>query len=135
MNDVIFNDIGFLGALRAEANSAPNKALEEVASQFEALFLQQMMKSMRDAVPKGDLMNSDHMETFQSMADQQMSLSLSREGGIGLARMLVEQLQTRGLVSEDRSNLTEMRAENAIGVDATKNKEFMTRPSGGMTDG
>jgi flagellar protein FlgJ len=135
MSDVIFNDIGFLGALRAEANAAPNKALEEVASQFEALFLQQMMKSMRDAVPKGDLMNSDHMETFQSMADQQMSLSLSREGGIGLARMLVEQLQTRGLVSEDRSNPTEMQAGNAIGVDATENKEFMTRPTGGMTDG
>jgi flagellar protein FlgJ len=135
MSDVIFNDIGFLGALRAEANAAPNKALEEVASQFEALFLQQMMKSMRDAVPKGDLMNSDHMETFQSMADQQMSLSLSREGGIGLARMLVEQLQTRGLVSEDRSNPTEMQAQNAIGVDATEKKEFMTRPTGGMTDG
>jgi flagellar protein FlgJ len=135
MSDVIFNDIGFLGALRAEANAAPNKALEEVASQFEALFLQQMMKSMRDAVPKGDLMNSDHMETFQSMADQQMSLSLSREGGIGLARMLVEQLQTRGLVSEDRSNPTEMQAGTAIGVDATENKEFMTRPTGGMTDG
>lgn len=135
MSDVIFNDIGFLGALRAEANAAPNKALEEVASQFEALFLQQMMKSMRDAVPKGDLMNSDHLETFQSMADQQMSLSLSREGGIGLARMLVEQLQTRGLVSEDRSNPAEMHAEKAIGAHDSKNKEFMTRTTGGMTDG
>jgi Rod binding domain-containing protein len=80
-------------------------------------------------------MNSDHLETFQSMADQQMSLSLSREGGIGLARMLVEQLQTRGLVSEDRSNPAEMHAEKAIGAHDSKNKEFMTRPTGGMTDG
>ena len=101
MSDVIFNDIGYLGALRAEASAAPNKALEEVASQFEALFIQQMMKSMRDAIPQGDLMGSEHMDTYQAMADQQMSLNLAEEGGIGLARMLVEQMQTKGDVPND----------------------------------
>jgi flagellar protein FlgJ len=98
MTNAIFNDIGYLGSLRAEAASAPSKAIEEVASQFEALFIQQMMKSMRDAVSKSDLMNSDHLETYQSMADQQMALSLSQQGGIGIARMLVEQMQTKGYV-------------------------------------
>ena len=98
MTNAIFNDIGYLGSLRAEAASAPSKAIEEVASQFEALFIQQMMKSMRDAVPKSDLMNSDHLETYQSMADQQMAVSLSQHGGIGIARMLVEQMQTKGYV-------------------------------------
>ena len=98
MTNAIFNDIGYLGSLRAEAASAPSKAIEEVASQFEALFIQQMMKSMRDAVPKSDLMNSDHLETYQSMADQQMAVSLSQHGGIGIARMLVEQMQTKNYV-------------------------------------
>ena len=98
MTNAIFNDIGYLGSLRAEAASAPSKAIEEVASQFEALFIQQMMKSMRDAVPKSDLMQSDHLETYQSMADQQMAVSLSQQGGIGIARMLVEQMQTKGYV-------------------------------------
>ena len=98
MTNTIFNDIGYLGSLRAEAASAPSKAIEEVASQFEALFIQQMMKSMRDAVSKSDLMNSDHLETYQSMADQQMAVSLSQQGGIGIARMLVEQMQTKGYV-------------------------------------
>ena len=101
MSAVIFNDIGYLGALRAEASAAPNKALEEVASQFEALFIQQMMKSMRDAIPQGDLMGSEHVDTYQAMADQQMSLNLAEEGGIGLARMLVEQMQTKGYVPND----------------------------------
>ena len=101
MSDVIFNDIGYLGALRAEASASPNKALEEVASQFEALFIQQMMKSMRDAIPQGDLMGSEHVDTYQAMADQQMSLNLAEEGGIGLARMLVEQMQTKGYVPND----------------------------------
>ena len=101
MSDVIFNDIGYLGALRAEASAAPNKALEEVASQFEALFIQQMMKSMRDAIPQSDLMGSEHVDTYQAMADQQMSLNLAEEGGIGLARMLVEQMQTKGYLPND----------------------------------
>ena len=98
MTNTIFNDIGYFGSLRAKAASAPNKAIEEVASQFEALFIQQMMKSMRDAVPKSDLVHSDHLETYQAMADQQMAVSLSQEGGIGIARMLVEQMQTKGYV-------------------------------------
>ena len=62
-----------------------------------------MMKSMRDAVPKSDLMNSDHLDTYQAMADQQMAVSLSQQGGIGIARMLVEQMQTRGYVAEPQS--------------------------------
>ena len=103
MTNTIFNDIGYLGSLRAEAASAPNKAINEVASQFEALFVQQMMKSMRDAVPKSDLMNSDHLDTYQAMADQQMAVNLSQQGGIGIARMLVEQMQTRGYVSETKN--------------------------------
>ena len=100
MTNTIFNDIGYLGSLRAEAAAAPNKAINEVASQFEALFVQQMMKSMRDAVPKSDLMNSDHLDTYQAMADQQMAVNLSQQGGIGIARMLVEQMQTRGYVPD-----------------------------------
>ena len=128
MSDVIFNDIGYLGALRAEASAAPSKALEEVASQFEALFIQQMMKSMRDAIPQGDLMGSEHVETYQAMADQQMSLNLAEEGGIGLARMLVEQMQTKGYVPND-----------GRGADANKNdlktNELRLPESGGVIDG
>ena len=113
MTNTIYNDIGYLGSLRAEAASAPNKAINEVASQFEALFVQQMMKSMRDAVPKSDLMNSDHLDTYQAMADQQMAVNLSQQGGIGLARMLVEQMQTRGYVEETSPD----------GLDGTFSKE------------
>jgi flagellar protein FlgJ len=128
MSDVIFNDIGYLGALRAEASAAPNKALEEVASQFEALFIQQMMKSMRDAIPQSDLMGSEHVDTYQAMADQQMSLNLAEEGGIGLARMLVEQMQTKGYVPNDGRS-----------TDAKKNDLKTNEPrlpeGGGVIDG
>jgi flagellar protein FlgJ len=107
VSNTIFNDIGYLASLRADAVSAPSTAINEVASQFEALFIQQMMKSMRDAVPKSDLMSSDHLDTYQAMADQQLSVNLAQQGGIGLARVLVEQMQTRGYIPPEPKNLNE----------------------------
>ena len=107
MNNTIFNDIGYLTSLRADAASAPSSAINEVASQFEALFIQQMMKSMRDAVPKSDLMGSDHLETYQAMADQQLSVNLAQQGGIGLARMLVEQMQIKGYVPPESGEINQ----------------------------
>jgi len=132
MTNTIFNDIGYLGSLRAEAASAPNEAINEVASQFEALFVQQMMKSMRDAVPKSDLMNSDHLDTYQAMADQQMAVNLSQQGGIGIARMLVEQMQTRGYVSETKNSEVGMSlsAEDAQAGFEIKSSDSVLRGGG-----
>ena len=100
MSGAIYNDFTQFTTLRAEATKNPNAALEEVAAQFESIFLQQMLKSMRDATTKSDLFDSSQMDTYQSMADQQLAVQLSEQGGIGMARMMVEQMQTRGMVSE-----------------------------------
>ncbi len=106
MSGAIYNDFSQFTTLRAEATKNPNAALEDVAAQFESIFLQQMLKSMRDATVKSGLFESSQMETYQSMADQQLAVQLSEQGGIGLARMMVEQMQTRGLVpkSDDDTN-------------------------------
>ena len=99
MSGAIYNDFSQFTTLRAEATTNPNAALEDVAAQFESIFLQQMLKSMREATVKSGLFESSQMETYQSMADQQLAVKLSEQGGIGLARMMVEQMQTRGLVA------------------------------------
>ena len=104
MSGAIYNDFSQFSALRADAAKNPNAALEEVAAQFESIFLQQMLKSMRDATVKSDLFDSSQMETYQSMADQQLALQLAEQGGIGLARMMVEQMQTIGLVEEAKGS-------------------------------
>ena len=57
MTGAIYSDFTQFGSLRAEATKNPNVAVEEVAAQFESLFLQQMLKTMRDATVKSDLMN------------------------------------------------------------------------------
>ena len=89
----LYNDFGALASLRLEARQDADAALESVAAQFESLFLQMMLKSMRDALPEGGLFNSNDMQTYRDMADRQMAVDLSAEGGIGLADVLVRQLR------------------------------------------
>jgi Rod binding domain-containing protein len=113
MAGAVYTDFAQFSTLRAEATANPNVAIEEVAAQFESLFLQQMLKSMRDATVKSDLFDSNQIETYQSMADQQLALQLAEQGGIGLARMMVEQMQTRGYVSETGSESESTRSIDA----------------------
>ena len=85
-------DIQGLASLRSHAREAPGTAISEVAGQFESLFVQMMLKSMRDATVDGGLFDSSQLDTYQQMFDQQISLELSQQGGIGLAEILVTQL-------------------------------------------
>ena len=99
-----FMDIQGLASLRSHAREAPGTAISEVAGQFESLFVQMMLKSMRDATVDGGLFDSSQLDTYQQMFDQQISLELSQQGGIGLAEILVTQLgggaQTEPVIDE-----------------------------------
>ncbi len=85
-------DLGGLRGLKAQAAQDPPAALEAVARQFEALFINMMLDSMRSATVSSDLSDSGEMEMYQQMFDRQIATSLAERGGIGLARVLVEQL-------------------------------------------
>ena len=95
-------DFSHFTDLRVSADRKDPAALREVASQFEALFLQQMLKSMREA-SLGDPIfgNSNQHELYQGMMDQQLALEMSSGHGIGLADVLVRQLG-----GEEASRLT-----------------------------
>ena len=85
-------DFSGLGELRHRAAKDGEGALRETAKQFEALFIQMMMKSMREASFKSDLLQSDSQDTYQDMFDKEVSVSLAQRGGFGLADMLTQQL-------------------------------------------
>jgi len=84
-------DTNSLGGLKQSAKTGSPEALKETATQFESLFINMMMKSMRDATPQDGMMDSQQTKTFTSMLDQQMSQKLAQRG-VGLADMLVRQL-------------------------------------------
>lgn len=86
-------DFNQFTGLRAAADRNDPAALREVASQFEALFLQNMLKNMREASLGEDILgNSDQHDLYQDMMDQQLALEMASGKGVGLADMLVRQL-------------------------------------------
>ena len=79
-------------ALRQGARAGVDARMLQVAArQFEAVFTQMVLKSMRDATPKDGLFDSEQGKLYMSMLDQQMSQHLSSRG-IGLADVMVRQL-------------------------------------------
>lgn len=84
-------DARSLDSLKRQAARDPQAALKGAAQQFEALFLQMVLKSMRDAIPKSGLLDSDAQQTYTGMLDQQLSTSISKSG-TGLANVIARQL-------------------------------------------
>lgn len=86
-------DFHQFSALRLGAERNDPEVLREVAGQFEALFVQTMLKNMREASLGDPLLgDSNQYEMYQGMLDQQLALEMSSGRGMGLADMLVRQL-------------------------------------------
>jgi flagellar protein FlgJ len=84
-------DVRDMGSLKQSARAGSPEALKAASTQFEAMFVNMMMKSMREATPQDGMMDSQQSKTFQTMLDQQTSQNIAKKG-IGLADMLVRQL-------------------------------------------
>ncbi len=94
-------DFKGFGELKAKAANNQKLASKEVAQQFEAMFIQMMLKSMRAAVPKDEMNRSKTMETFEQMYDREIAVAMSRKGGLGLANVLQTHLkQVNGSMTE-----------------------------------
>jgi len=93
-----YTDFNALAELRAKVTNGDSEksaeATKEVAQQFESLFLQMMLKSMRDATYVDENSESDQTRFYQEMFDKQIALDLSNRenGGIGLAKIMEQQM-------------------------------------------
>lgn len=84
-------DVKGLAKLREGAKQNSPEALKATAKQFEAMMMNMVLKSMREATPKDGMFDSEQSKIFGSMQDQQLSQTMANRG-IGLADMLVRQL-------------------------------------------
>lgn len=80
-----------LDSLRAQAKQSPDKALKAAAQQFESVFLNMMLKSMREATPQDGMFDNEQTKMFTGMLDQQFAQNMATRG-VGLADMMVKQL-------------------------------------------
>lgn len=89
--NALASDSQSLEALRLQAQKAPDQALKQAARQFETVFLNMMLKAMREATPQDGAFDSDQTRMFTSMLDQQLAQGIGQRG-VGLADVMVRQL-------------------------------------------
>ncbi|WP_433736646.1 flagellar assembly peptidoglycan hydrolase FlgJ [Pseudomonas putida] len=112
-----FSDLNRLNQLKVgDKNSDAN--MRKVAQEFESLFLGEMLKSMRsatEALGKDNPMNTPEAKQYQEMYDQQLAVSMSREGGgIGLADVLMRQMsKNKPLAPGEAATLSAAKQEAA----------------------
>lgn len=87
-----YTDMADLSRLRHQSQQDPRTALREVAKQFEGVFMQMVLKSMREASFGDPIFDSNQSELYRDMFDKQISLEMTRGQGLGLADNLVRQL-------------------------------------------
>lgn len=92
MQESFYSDTNRLNDVKR--NKDDPESLKVVAKEFEAIFVQMMLKSMRDAQQsmKSEFFSDFGTQQYEQMYDQQLSLSLSQNGGIGLADAIVRQM-------------------------------------------
>jgi len=84
-------DVQGVNQLKLDAKQSSPEALKQAAQQFEAVFMNMLMKSMRDATPQDGMLDSDQTRMYTSMLDQQLTQRMASRG-IGLADVMVRQL-------------------------------------------
>jgi flagellar protein FlgJ len=114
-------DTQALGDLKRSAKDGAPAALKGAATQFEAMFINMMMKSMRDASPQDGMLDNQQTKMFTSMLDQQMSQNLAKRG-VGLADMLVRQLSAHNVNAQALAISSGEQAAGPVpdGMDALK---------------
>jgi peptidoglycan hydrolase FlgJ len=85
-----YTDLNGLAALKTNPNSP--ETIKAVSEQVEALFLQMMLKSMRDAASADGELDSNETGMYQDMFDKQVALTLAKRQDLGIARLFERQL-------------------------------------------
>jgi len=124
-----FADFQGLASLKNDAKGQAPTALKEAARQFESLFTQMLLKSMREAnksFGEDSLFGSDQGDMYQDMFDDQIAMQLSKGKGLGLADMLVRQLQG-GVQSTEKTSAPTTSTPTANTQALTTSKEDFLR--------
>ena len=118
-----------LGELKQSAKAGSPQALKTASTQFEAMFINMMMKSMRDATPQDGMLDNQQTKMFTSMLDQQMSQNLAKRG-VGLADVLVRQLGAQAAGAQALAIGGDQNMATASAMPAPLNAEALLKTPG-----
>lgn len=118
----VYTDFQGLNKLKAAAGRQSPAALEKVAEQFEAIFLQTMLKSMRSASLGEGIMDNDQSKFYQEMFDQQIAVDLASKRQVGIADMMIRQLSQQSAVSAENKGVLDQSRLERTELNAPKRK-------------
>ena len=137
------HDMGSINKMREAIASGDESVLEEAAQQFEAIFVQMMLKSMRKAqdalADENSPFNSQQVKFYRDMHDQQLATDLTAKGGLGLADIIVKQLgqtensYTPASVIRSDGNLSSLNRSRVENVTDIQNKMLSSQSMGSQS--
>lgn len=85
-------DLKNLDNLRLQMKENPKAGTKAVAQQFESMFVNMMLKSMRNAMPQDGIFSSNENKMYTDLMDQQLADKLTKQSSLGLADVMLRQL-------------------------------------------
>jgi peptidoglycan hydrolase FlgJ len=123
-NADVYTDFNGLANLKNQARKNSPQAVKEVAKQFEAIFVSNVLKGMRDAKLADGISDNDQSKFYKEMYDQQLAVHLSGKPGVGLADLIVKQLSP----DEDKHDNKKMGLEDYLNRSSSSRKA-VSQPS------
>lgn len=103
LGNASYTDLNQLNNIRELGGENQNAALKELSKQFESILVNMMLKSMRDAnavFEEGSMFQSNEMDFYRDMMDNEMALHMSQGRGFGLADSFYQQMVRQFQVDE-----------------------------------
>ncbi len=85
-------------AAPVDRDAEEQKRLAQACSEFEAIFIEMVLKSARASIPKGGLFSSEEQELVREMLDAELAKEIARGGGIGVAKFMERNMAQGGKV-------------------------------------
>lgn len=123
-NQKAYTDLNSLQQIKVTGKEDKSAALRQIAQQFESLFIDMMLKSMRSAnevFAKDNPLNSFEMKHHQEMYDKQLGLSLSQANNMGLADAFYRQMERSYLSNHEVSSGTIDSEQLSLSINESKN--------------
>ncbi|MGZ5029468.1 MAG: flagellar assembly peptidoglycan hydrolase FlgJ [Methylobacter sp.] len=130
----VYTDFNGLAKLKGQARKESPEALKEVAKQFESIFLNNVLKSMREAKLADGAMDNDQSKFYNDMYDQQLAVHLSGSPGVGLADLIVKQLSPDKAKHEKQDVEDYLNRSGGISRSGTVQAHAVNRPVSGKAD-
>ena len=122
-------DFGHMAQMRADSKLGDESVTKEAAQQFESIFINMMLKSMRQATERSGLLDSQASKTYESMFDQQIAVELSKGGMFGVANVLNTQMHAQKMGQPERPEVKPLnQAPKSFVINADQPSYEIQRP-------